>query len=169
MGNPTGYLGDAAASRAFFREGYFYPGDLGVLRADGRLAVRGRVSEVINLAGAKIAVAPIEEELRRLFEVGAVCVLSSQNSTAAEEVHVMIETARPIDRVRMAAALAGALKGAPIGGVHFVATFPRNDMGKIQRHELAAMAVSATGGNRRQRRAATKFHRPARRGATGRG
>lgn len=38
----TGYLHDGAATRAFFRDGYFYPGDLGTFRDDGRLALQGR-------------------------------------------------------------------------------------------------------------------------------
>jgi acyl-CoA synthetase (AMP-forming)/AMP-acid ligase II len=59
-GGVTGYLHDEAATRAFFCDGFFYPGDLGVFRADGRLALQGRVTDVINILGQKIASAPIE-------------------------------------------------------------------------------------------------------------
>ena len=48
-----GYLNNPAATQAFFRDGFFYSGDLGILRDDGRLSLRGRVSDVINVIGGK--------------------------------------------------------------------------------------------------------------------
>ena len=72
------------------------------------------------------------------------CVLSLQNKLAEEEIHVVVETARPIDQARLAAALGRELPGAPGAHVHFVETLPRNDMGKIQRDVLkSAAALSA--------------------------
>ena len=35
-GGPTSYLNDETATRAFFKNGFFYPGDLAVMRSDGR-------------------------------------------------------------------------------------------------------------------------------------
>jgi len=127
-----GYLHDDAASRAFFRDGYFYPGDLGVFRSDGRLALHGRVSDVVNILGSKVATGPIEEALQRALQVSGVCVFSLQNETAEEEIHVAIETVRPIDQTRLTAALDRELQGMPIAHVHFIDALPRNDMGKIQ-------------------------------------
>ena len=63
-GGPTSYLGDEEATKAFFRDGFFYPGDLAVRREDGRMALQGRTTDVINIHGAKIAPAPIEDRMR---------------------------------------------------------------------------------------------------------
>src|SRR5262249_46699454 len=37
-----GYIGDPEATQAHFRDGCFYPGDIGRLRADGMMIVSGR-------------------------------------------------------------------------------------------------------------------------------
>lgn len=144
----TGYLNDEAATRAFFRSGYFYPGDIGVLRSDGRLALYGRMTDVVNILGSKIATGPIEEALQHELGVSGVCVLSLQNKLAEEEIHVVVETARPIEQARLAVALGRELPGASSAHVHFVETLPRNDMGKIQRDVLrSAAALSALKGS----------------------
>src|ERR1051325_10751066 len=101
----TGYLHDGAATRAFFRDGYFYPGDLGMFRDDGRLALQGRVTDVINIWGQKIASAPIEQTLERTLGVSGVCVFSAQSETLEEQVQVAIETDRAIDEARLAPVL----------------------------------------------------------------
>lgn len=51
----TGYLHDDEATRTFFRDGYFYTGDLGCLRADGRFMLQGRVTDLVNILGGKFA------------------------------------------------------------------------------------------------------------------
>ena len=103
----TGYLHDEAATHAFFRDGYFYPGDLGMFRADGRLALQGRVTDVINILGKKIASAPIEQALERELGVSGVCVFSAQSESLEEEVRVAVETDRPIEEPGLAPLLRG--------------------------------------------------------------
>ncbi|MBK9180800.1 MAG: amino acid adenylation domain-containing protein [Acidimicrobiales bacterium] len=56
----AGYLDDAAATAARFRDGWFHTGDTGVLQADGALSVAGRLDEVISRGGETIA--PVEVE-----------------------------------------------------------------------------------------------------------
>ncbi len=51
-----GYLGDAASSRAGFNGGWFLPGDLGSLGADGLLTLTGRATDLLNVGDAKVAV-----------------------------------------------------------------------------------------------------------------
>ena len=50
-----GYLGDPEESKSVFRDGWFYPGDLGTLSADGLLVIAGREQAVLNLGGDKIS------------------------------------------------------------------------------------------------------------------
>jgi acyl-CoA synthetase (AMP-forming)/AMP-acid ligase II len=49
-----GYLGNPEATASTFRDGWFYPGDLGSIRADGGLTLAGRSSEILNAGGVKI-------------------------------------------------------------------------------------------------------------------
>ncbi|HLI67274.1 MAG TPA: AMP-binding protein [Caulobacteraceae bacterium] len=140
---PTGYLNDEAATHAFFRDGYFYPGDLAVIREDGRMALHGRVTDVINQKGQKILPAPIEDRLRDIFEVSGVCLFSMQNAAGEEEIHVIIETARAIAPDRLAEALNRELPGFPGAHVHFAPALPRNPMGKVLRLAAREQALAA--------------------------
>ena len=58
-----GYDNDAAATRASFQNGWFRTGDLGYLDAEGYLFVVGRIKEVINRGGQKVAPGEVEEAL----------------------------------------------------------------------------------------------------------
>lgn len=55
----AGYLGNSSASEEIFKDGYFYPGDLGMLR-NRRLSILGRANLVINVGGVKIDPVPVE-------------------------------------------------------------------------------------------------------------
>jgi acyl-coenzyme A synthetase/AMP-(fatty) acid ligase len=88
------YLDDPEATRKAFREGYFYPGDMAVRRSDGRIRILGRSADVINWRGQKLSVAPIEEKIGDILEVGAVCVFSGINARGSTEVVIAIEAER---------------------------------------------------------------------------
>jgi long-chain acyl-CoA synthetase len=139
-----GYLGDPATSRDFFRDGWFYPGDLGILRDDGRLSLQGRVTDVINVMGDKIGVAPIEAALQEALGAQAVCVFSAPGADG-EEVHVAIHPGVPVTPDALRAALAAALPGLAQVRVHPVQGFPRNHLGKIERGTLKAQLFPAAG------------------------
>src|SRR5262249_33960839 len=58
-----GYLDNNDREDKSFRDGWFYPGDLGVLGLDGMLTIEGRTDEVMNFGGEKYSPLPIEETL----------------------------------------------------------------------------------------------------------
>jgi acyl-coenzyme A synthetase/AMP-(fatty) acid ligase len=132
----TGYLNDPEATAAAFRGGYFYPGDLGVLDGRGRLALYGRVTEVLNVLGDKVPSQPFEQALQERLGVEGVCLLSEQGPGGAEELHVIVESAAPIDAARLRAAAQATLSGFPDARFHFVDRLPRNHMGKVERFKL---------------------------------
>ena len=142
-GRPTSYLNDEAATRAFFKDGFFYPGDLAVMRSDGRMALQGRITDVINVQGQKISPAPIEDRLSELFGVSGVCLFSMQNDSGEEEIHVVVETSTPIDSERLIAALNQELHRFHRGCVHYVTALPRNQMGKVLRQAVRAKAIAS--------------------------
>jgi acyl-CoA synthetase (AMP-forming)/AMP-acid ligase II len=136
QGGPTGYLHDAAATRAFFKDGYFYPGDLAIMRSDGRIALQGRATDVLNVAGDKISPAPLEERMEAELEVSGVCLLTMQNEDAEEEVHAVIESSTGIDEARVIAALPTVFASFSQLHYHVVESLPRNAMGKLLRAEV---------------------------------
>ena len=135
-GGLTSYLGDEAATKIHFKDGYFYPGDLAIARSDGRIALRGRSTDVINVRGRKIFPGPIEQRLCESLNVSGVCLVSMQNESGEEELYVVIETAIPIGAERLRTTLAEALKIYPRAHVSFVPSLPRNPMGKVLRQAV---------------------------------
>jgi acyl-coenzyme A synthetase/AMP-(fatty) acid ligase len=143
---PTSYLDDPVATAAFFKDGCFYPGDLGLIRADGRMALMGRTTDVINVMGQKISPAPFEDELCERLGVTGACIFSRQNQDADETLHVVLETAAPLDMARLTAALRQTLHGFPAAQVHYRPALPRNGMGKLMRAEIQKAVADAQAG-----------------------
>lgn len=129
----AGYIGDEAASRAAFRDGYFYSGDLGTFQEDGRLVLHGRADNVINVLGSKMAAETIEMAIQESLAAEGVCVLSRRSDGTDEEVHVAVEARRPIENAELARVFAVQLPGLEHVRVHFLAPMPRTDTGKIDR------------------------------------
>jgi acyl-coenzyme A synthetase/AMP-(fatty) acid ligase len=94
----TSYLDDQEASAKVFRNGFFYPGDMAVRRADGRIRILGRVDDMVNVRGQKIAVAPIEHEIQQLLGVDEVCLFCGLNAAGNEELAVAIQSSRQLSR-----------------------------------------------------------------------
>jgi acyl-coenzyme A synthetase/AMP-(fatty) acid ligase len=132
----TGYLFDEAATREFFHGDYFYPGDLGAFRSDGRLALHGRESDVINLFGEKVLPGPFEEQLVDQFGIAGACLLEGRREGTAERIHIILVSPRHIPQSELAAVLAKLLPGPLQAKVYYVNALPRNHMGKIRRDVL---------------------------------
>jgi acyl-coenzyme A synthetase/AMP-(fatty) acid ligase len=139
---PTSYLEDEATTQAFFKDGFFYPGDLAVARADGRISLQGRMTAVINVRGHKISPEPIELALREALEVTGVCLFSMPDAAGEEEIHVIIETPAAIEARRLSAALRQSLTGFPHAQVHYTTRLPRNAMGKLLRQPAREQALA---------------------------
>jgi len=90
------YVGDAATSARTFRDGYFHPGDLAVKREDGRVRILGRLSDVINAGGRKLAAAPIEQAILVALAADEVCVFSGTDRAGNDQVVVACRRAAPI-------------------------------------------------------------------------
>jgi acyl-CoA synthetase (AMP-forming)/AMP-acid ligase II len=142
-GGPTSYLNDEVATRTFFKDGFFYPGDLGIMRSDGRIALQGRTTDVISVRGSKMSPAPIEQRLSDRFGVSGVCLFSMPDDNGQDEVHVVIETRKRIDSEQLIAAIKQELPGA-FRRTHFYyfAALPRNELGKVMRQEVRAKAIA---------------------------
>jgi acyl-coenzyme A synthetase/AMP-(fatty) acid ligase len=132
------YLDDETASTRAFRDGFFYPGDLAVLREDGRVRVLGRAADVINIGGQKLAVGPIEERLRQGLGVDEICVFSGLTASGEEELVLAVRSARPADERELEARL-GETRAVQRVRVKIFPDFPRTNTGKTRRTELRRM------------------------------
>ncbi|HEY3800782.1 MAG TPA: AMP-binding protein [Caulobacteraceae bacterium] len=132
------HLGDAETTAAQYPGGWFYPGDLGIFDERGRLSLRGRATDVVNLDGAKIPVEPWERQLQEALGCEAVCILVGHFGGADDALHMFVESAAPIPLERLSKATRETLGGwgAQVE-VHKLAAMPRTPLGKIHRIALA--------------------------------
>lgn len=133
----SGYLDDPEATARFFRHDYFYPGDLGVRRADGAIRILGRSSDVLNVRGSKLAVAPLEQRVQEHLNVETVCLFSGLDRTGVEELVVVIEGEQGPSRDEMQK-LAAIFPQFERLRFEMMRKFPRTEAGmqKIKRSEI---------------------------------
>jgi len=136
-GQSQAYLGDAKSSETAFEDGWFYPGDLAVLDGRGRLALHGRATDVVSIAGEKRVVAPWEAALQEKLACEGVCILAGQAPGEDEKLHVFIESRRPLTRAALEEAMRSTLHGFPEVTAHKLEALPRTPTGKIRRIDLA--------------------------------
>ncbi len=144
------YLDDEEASATVFRDGYFYPGDMAVRRADGRIRILGRVDDVLNVQGKKYPVAPIEHRIQRLLGVDEVCVFSGLNAAGNEEFAVAVQSSRQLSRSEVEVV---ARRCAPFESVRVTVfkEFPRTETGtgKTRRSLLKKQLFEGRGGDKK--------------------
>ena len=82
----AGYESDAAATAEAFVDGWLRTGDLGHLDADGCLYLTGRIKELINRGGEKIAPREVEDALGGHPALAECAVFSAPHETLGEDV-----------------------------------------------------------------------------------
>jgi acyl-CoA synthetase (AMP-forming)/AMP-acid ligase II len=136
-----GYRGDAEGSRDAFRDGWFYPGDIGRLTDDHMLVLSGREKAVLNLGGDKVSPERIEQVLASFPGVQQAAAFAITNSAGIEELAVAVVTADfDPDALRRHCERELPAAFVPTRVVQ-VSDIPRNDMGKIDRRRLADLVA----------------------------
>ena len=121
-----------------FRDGWFYPGDLGSLDADGCLRIVGRADEIINVGGEKVAPEALEELVRPVAGVADVAAFALPGE-AGDQPWLAIVRAGDIAEGDIARAL--TLPGLGTVRIAWIEAIPRTPMGKVRREELQAAAA----------------------------
>jgi acyl-coenzyme A synthetase/AMP-(fatty) acid ligase len=139
----TGYLGDPETSATVFRDGWFYPGDFGHVTEEGLLVITGRQETRLNVGGEKITPETVESVLATFPGIGDAAVITVPNALGVEEIYALIKADVPPDDQALRAHCQAKLPRVFVP-VRFVAVdrIPRNEMGKIERSGLLALARS---------------------------
>jgi acyl-coenzyme A synthetase/AMP-(fatty) acid ligase len=144
-GAPSRYLNDEAASRSVFRDGWFYPGDIGSISGEGLLYVSGRVSERINAGGIKVAPNVIEDVISQRPEVSDAAAFELINEEGISQIAVAIVPHENIDRANfnrseLRQSIQKQLRERTPSRWIIVKEIPRNEQGKIDRAALQRLA-----------------------------
>ncbi|HLJ21988.1 MAG TPA: hypothetical protein VKU84_17410, partial [Stellaceae bacterium] len=134
------YVDNPEVSQRMFRNGWFYPGDIALVRADGALKVLGRADDFLNVGGQKVSPAELEATLLNHEIAGDVGVCSVLSADGVENLCVAVSGARHddgalMDRIRKAVQPAGSFYIVKLGRI------PRSANGKVERKLLKAEAM----------------------------
>jgi oxalate---CoA ligase len=132
-----GYLNNPQANAASFRDGWFRTGDLGPLSPDGYLTLDGRLKELINRGGEKIAPREIDEALLAHPGVREAVAFGVPDAKWGEVVHAAV-VATEVSDADLRAFCAERLAAFKVPRrIHVVEEIPKGPTGKIQRNTLA--------------------------------
>src|SRR5438034_1192300 len=133
-----GYENNPEANRASFTGGWFRTGDLGTLDRGGYLRLLGRIKELINRGGEKIAPREIDEALESHPAVKEAVCFGVPHPTWGEEVAAAVVLTEPIAEKELIAHCRKALAEFKVPRrVHIVESIPRTPTGKVQRRFVA--------------------------------
>ena len=92
-GTATAYHNDPVQSREAFRDGWYYPGDLGWTDEAGYLFLAGRAKDMIIRGGINVYPAEIEHVLMLHDDVGEAAVIGRPSKEYGEEIAVFVVSA----------------------------------------------------------------------------
>jgi acyl-CoA synthetase (AMP-forming)/AMP-acid ligase II len=124
----------SGADNPSFRDGWFYPGDLGRLGADGLMVLAGRTSDIINVGGLKLAPEVIEDMLRQHPAITEVAAFGAMGQGGIEEISVALIANGPISDSHLIDWCAE--RGVPLSHVFVVDELPKTASGKVHRDLL---------------------------------
>jgi acyl-coenzyme A synthetase/AMP-(fatty) acid ligase len=130
------YFKDTSSNQKAFRDGWFYPGDLGYLDSESSLILLGRSDDMMIFDGVNIHPTEIENVLSShpaLIEVLAFSV----NHIKYGDVPVAAAVRRnSVSELELMKFCSEKLSYRTPKRIIFVDSFPRNDMGKVLRSDL---------------------------------
>lgn len=140
-GMATGYLDAGSETDAKFRDGWFHPGDVGLLRADGMLVVKGRSDDMMILNGLNIFPTEIERVLERHPAVAVAAALPLRSAIHGQIPVAAVEL-KPGASITPSELQVYAREQLALRSprrVLILGALPRNSQGKILRREIAEL------------------------------
>jgi len=135
-----GYDSNPEANAAAFTNGWFRTGDLGVLDAAGYLTLVGRLKEMINRAGEKIAPFEVDDVLLLHPAVAEAVCFGAPHPMWGEEVEAVVVLKGDVTEKQLIRHCQERLAEFKIPRrVHFVDAIPRGATGKVQRNRIRAL------------------------------
>ena len=132
-----GYYRSPHDSAAAFRDGWYYPGDLGRFDEKGFLFLVGRAKDMIIRGGVNIYPVEIEQTLGTHPAVAEAAVVGWPSRERGEEVAAFVVRHGETDEETLRAHCRASLAPYKIPkGVFFVDELPRNPLGKVLKPQL---------------------------------
>ena len=134
-----GYANNPDANAASFIDGWFLTGDQVLLDADGYLSLIGRLKEMINRGGEKIAPREIDDVLMQHPAVGEAVAFGAPHPSWGEEVVAAVVLKEPVAEKELIAFARERLADYKVPRkLYIVDKIPTTATGKVQRRSVAA-------------------------------
>lgn len=141
--NAGTYLDDPEASARIFRDGWFYPGDLGRRLPNGLFVIDGRIDERLNIAGFKLMPAVLENALLEHPQVLEAAAFAVPGPEGLDQCWIAVVVEGEVTREGLMERLSVArLPKVPIRFA-WAEEIPRTEAGKIDRRALKAQTQAA--------------------------
>src|SRR5256886_15058107 len=132
------YANNPEANAKSFVDGWFRTGDQGFLDADGYLSLVGRLKEMINRGGEKIAPREVDDVLLQHPAVAEAVAFGSPHPSWGEEVAAAVLLQGPATQKDIIAFARERLADHKVPKkLYLVEQIPRTATGKIQRRSVA--------------------------------
>lgn len=134
----SGYVDDADRTARHFREGWFYPGDMGRINLEGLLFIEGRSDEMINIGGQLINPYDVESVVSMQQGVGEVGAFVYRDAQGRSSMAVAVVSKEALSMQALSQQVQAIL--GPLSPVMYfmVSELPRTLTGKLQRSALSA-------------------------------
>ena len=136
----SGYINNSKANSEAFREGWFRTGDQGTIDAEGYLSLTGRLKEIINRGGEKIAPREVDDVLMDHPAIAQAVTFGMPHQKLGEEVAaaVVLKEGQALSEHDLRTFAATRLADFKVPRkVLFLDEIPKGPTGKIQRIGLA--------------------------------
>ncbi len=132
-----GYLDNPEATRAMFRDGWFYPGDMAIMEDRSSLKLLGRADDLLNIRGVKFPLVALEAKLIAQLPVGDLCLASVNDAAGVSQVWAVVTLECNVQLPEIEAKAATLLPPA-FGKINVIVVpeIPRTANGKLQREQV---------------------------------
>jgi len=142
----AGYENDDEANRTAFRDGWFRTGDMGRIDRDGFLYLSGRLTDIINRGGMKVAPGEVEAALAQHPQVIESAAFAIAHPTLGDDLAAAVVLRHRVSESELRGFLRGQLPMFKIPTrIIDVAELPRGSTSKVNRTELAALVAATIG------------------------
>lgn len=126
----------------YFRDGWYYPGDIGVLDTEGYLHLRGRVAEIIRRGATEIFAPDLEAVIVAHPLVADAAVIGVPSQTRGEAVVAFVVKRGALQHDDLVRHCSGRLKPEQRPDrIYYIDALPRIEGGKLDRARLQSLAL----------------------------
>jgi acyl-CoA synthetase (AMP-forming)/AMP-acid ligase II len=140
------YVVDHPDNALLFRDGWFYPGDVGTIRADGLITVTGRSAELINRGGSIVAPDLVEQVLLMHPAVKEAAAFGIPTNTGIDEICAVVVVPDRFNEAELLHFCRERLADKAPGTIRRIDAIPRTDSGKPRRRHIREQLMAAVQG-----------------------